>query len=49
MGPFESDSMKKSASGGRVLTPGCAPESVPEKPAGSLKITSDMSSNWTYS
>ena len=45
--PEESDSTKKSASGGKVFAPGCARGSVPEKPAGSLK--SGMSSNWTCS
>ena len=39
-GPEESDSTKKSASGGKVFAPGCARESVPEKPAGSQKNTS---------
>ena len=44
-GPEESDSTKKSASGGKVFAPGCAREFVPEKPAGSPKNTSVREKN----
>ena len=47
-GPVEG-STKKLDSGGNVIAPGCARESVPEKPAGSPKITSGKNRRTTWS
>ena len=47
-GPVEG-STKKLDSGGKVIAPGCARESVPEKPAGSPKIISGNYRRTTWS
>ena len=47
-GPVEG-STKKLDSGGNVIAPECARESVPEKPAGSPKITSGKNRRTTWS